>query len=425
MKQCSKCGKRYEDWNIFCRDCGVLLTPVAESPAEAAAPVVPSEPDSAAPVPVPEAPVLQSPPLPEVPQPASAPEPPRPAYDPIPEMFKDPPPPPPETEAPDKSRKPRDGSLPRLGFGRGLAFVLVAVLLFFLLAAPLCVYSIRDTATEAGLNRLLADVRVSEVPASELIPDVERGYSLSDWLLSLLAELLGSNLQADSGDVAEFLDRSTLKPSCAAAVSAVLADYFAGRGEQELSWYEYSQLLQENQGLFEDVFGLSFSAAAASQLARTMTAKGLPTLPNLENLKLRQPDLYRALHLGCSWVCFGVLLALALVLFLCLIKLGKSGLRAFRCLGILMVILGGVPAIVAIFARLFPAIWSNLLGLGYLIPTLSGAFLFGELLVNLGLLVLGILMLLIVRLIRAAMARHAARRQERLERKQRKEAPTA
>ncbi|MCR4935474.1 MAG: hypothetical protein K5990_03225, partial [Oscillospiraceae bacterium] len=43
MKRCSKCGKTYEDWSIFCRDCGQLLHPEGEA-APAAPPPAEAEP---------------------------------------------------------------------------------------------------------------------------------------------------------------------------------------------------------------------------------------------------------------------------------------------------------------------------------------------------------------------------------------------
>ena len=83
MKQCSKCGKQYEDWNIFCRDCGVLLNAVGDAPAQAETPppidentpvhvpVLTLDPPVALPDPPP-APPAEAPGVPEAP-PAEAP----------------------------------------------------------------------------------------------------------------------------------------------------------------------------------------------------------------------------------------------------------------------------------------------------------------------------------------------------------------
>ncbi|MBQ2633740.1 MAG: hypothetical protein IJF88_04090, partial [Oscillospiraceae bacterium] len=76
MKRCSKCGKTYEDWSIFCRDCGQLLSPEGEAaptPAQAES-VLRAQPEeetllqaAAPPPPEPEAPAAPTPPQADAP----------------------------------------------------------------------------------------------------------------------------------------------------------------------------------------------------------------------------------------------------------------------------------------------------------------------------------------------------------------------
>lgn len=464
MKRCSKCGKTYEDWSIFCRDCGQLLSPegAAAPPPEEAAPVLRAAPEeeallsAAAPAQTePETPAAPQPAEPNVTQqpeapqtsatpswmqqPAGAPQPATPQtpaaavpgwmqqsaavppqqqpyqgaapspysgpYDPIPDMFKEAPPEP-------KVKKPkplRDGSLPRLGFGRGLAYVLVGVLLFLLLAAPLGVYIVRESATEEGLNTLLADVRLSEIPAGDVIRGADPQQTVAGWLGDKLFDL-SKKLDFTTEAVADFLDRSTLKSAAAGAVAAVLGDWFAGSGEHSLGKQEYRAMIVENQGLFEDVFHKELTTELTPMLADLLVSSGLPTLPKQAELRQANPTLGFALQYGFSWITLVILLLLAVLAFLLLCKLARGLLRPLRSLGIVLCILGGLTALAAGFTRLLPEAWTGLLQAGYVPGKVSAALLSRCLPIFLGLLALGVLILVLVKLIRSGQARRAAKR---------------
>lgn len=464
MKRCSKCGKTYEDWSIFCRDCGQLLSPegAAAPPPEEAAPVLRAAPEeeallsAAAPAQTePETPAAPQPAEPNVTQqpeapqtsatpswmqqPAGAPQPATPQtpaaavpgwmqqsaavppqqqpyqgaapspysgpYDPIPDMFKEAPPEP-------KVKKPkplRDGSLPRLGFGRGLAYVLVGVLLFLLLAAPLGVYIVRESATEEGLNILLADVRLSEIPAGDVIRGADPQQTVAGWLGDKLFDL-SKKLDFTTEAVADFLDRSTLKSAAAGAVAAVLGDWFAGSGEHSLGKQEYRAMIVENQGLFEDVFHKELTTELTPMLADLLVSSGLPTLPKQAELRQANPTLGFALQYGFSWITLVILLLLAVLAFLLLCKLARGLLRPLRSLGIVLCILGGLTALAAGFTRLLPEAWTGLLQAGYVPGKVSAALLSRYLPIFLGLLALGVLILVLVKLIRSGQARRAAKR---------------
>ncbi|MBR6095848.1 MAG: hypothetical protein IKP82_02720 [Oscillospiraceae bacterium] len=445
MKRCSKCGKTYEDWSIFCRDCGQLLSPEGEAaptPAQAES-VLRAQPEeetllqaAAPPPPEPEAPAAPTPPQadapqtpavpgrmqqpggapqPEAPQtPAAVPPPQQPSqgpfpysgpYDPIPDMFKEAPPEP-------KVKKPRplrDGSLPKLGFGRGLAYVLAGILLFLLLAAPLGVYIVRESSTEAGLNTLLADVRLSQIPAGDVIRGADPQQTVSGWLGDKLFAL-SKKLDFTTEAVADFLDRSSLKDSAVRDLAAVLRDWFAGSGEHALGKAEYRAMIVENQGLFEDVFHKELPTELTPMLADLLVSSGLPTLPTQAELRQANPTLSTALQYGFSWVTVIVLLLLAVLVFLLLCKLARGVLRPLRSLGILLCILGGLTALAAGFAKLLPDLWSGLLQAGYVPGKASAALLGSQLPIFLGMLGLGVLLLVLVRLIRAGQARRAAKR---------------
>lgn len=458
MKRCSKCGKTYEDWSIFCRDCGQLLHPEGEAapaappPEEAEpvlrsaaeeeallnaaappqsqpeapiAPAVPPQPEAPA---APQAPVAPAvPPQPEAPAvpqaPVAPPQPEAPAavppqpvpgqgpgpysgpYDPIPDMFKEAPPEP-------KVKKPRpvrDGSLPKLGFGRGVAYVLAGILLFLLLLAPLGVYVVRESATEEGLNSLLADVRLSEIPAGDVIRGADPQQTVAGWLGDKLFAL-SKKLDFTTEAVADFLDRSTLKTAAAKAVADVCHDWFAGSGEHSLGKNEYSAMIVDNQGLFEDVFRKELPTELTPMLADVLVSSGLPTLPSQAELREAQPTLSFALQYGFSWITVIVLLLLAVLVFLLMCKLARGVLRPLRSLGILLCILGGLTALTAGFAKLLPNLWSGLLQAGYVPGKVSAALLSRYLPIFLGMLLLGILLLVLVHLIRAGQARRAAKR---------------
>lgn len=433
MKQCSKCGKQYEDWNIFCRDCGVLLNAMGDAPAQAETPppidentpvhvpVLTLDPPVALPDPppappaeapgVPEAPPAEAPKSPETPPPpVEVPEKPAQHYDPVPDMFKEPPPAeqPPEREP---KRKPSDE---RLGFGRGLACALIGVLLFFLLAAPYAVFVGRSAASAEGLSAIFSEVRLSEIPANELFPAAEANRSVSGWLSDELYAMLGESFDYNDAEVGKFLDRSSLRADAAIQLDAVLDSYRAGSGDSELSWLEYSRMLQNNSGLFADVFDNELTAASANALAKDMTEKGLPTLPAQDALHETNPAVGPLLRWGLSWLAFGVLLALALLVWIWLLKVGRGALRGFTGLGVVLTVLGGLTTLATLFSKLLPRLWRSLLGGNYLISRLAAGALERTLLIDLGLLAVGVLLLLICGLVRGVKRRKAARHSEHL-----------
>ncbi|MCR4936401.1 MAG: hypothetical protein K5990_07990, partial [Oscillospiraceae bacterium] len=364
-------------------------------------PAVPPQPEAPVAPPQPEAPAA----VPPQPVPGQGPGPYSGPYDPIPDMFKEAPPEP-------KVKKPRpvrDGSLPKLGFGRGVAYVLAGILLFLLLAAPLGVYVVRQSTTEEGLNSLLADVRLSEIPAGDVIRGADPQQTVAGWLGDKLFAL-SKKLDFTTEAVADFLDRSTLKTAAAKAVADVCHDWFAGSGEHSLGKNEYSAMIVDNQGLFEDVFHKELPTELTPMLADVLVSSGLPTLPSQATLREAQPNLSFVLQYGFSWITVIVLLLLAVLVLLLMCKLARGLLRPLRSLGILLCILGGLTALAAGFARLLPNLWSGLLQAGYVPGKVSAALLSRYLPIFLGMLILGVLLLVLVHLIRAGQARRAAKR---------------
>ncbi|MBR1659357.1 MAG: zinc-ribbon domain-containing protein [Oscillospiraceae bacterium] len=369
MRKCSQCGRELEDGEKFCLECGAPALPVPEFPDS-------PEPDTP----------------PEDTAPAAPPE----------QARTEPAPPPPMRE------KPRAGA--PLNFGRRLLGLLLCIVILGLLAAASLVWDLRDNSSEARLRELLDEVDASQIMASELVPGAPARQRFSEWLVEQLDKSAGDLVSVTGRQMDEFLNYRGCKDFVAGVVADFLKDIYSGKSTEAVTRSDVSDLMKENEGYLSREWGIPADRTLRANLAQALEDSGALDRLSTEELRNEHPAVYYGLFLGCSWVALGLEAVLALVFLVLLGKTWKSARRALEGFGILLIVLGGLRALVALLARLLPGVWQTLLDGCYLLPTLTGSVLYGHILIpSVALLGAGAVLTSITALIGHAAARRAAR----------------
>lgn len=436
MKYCSQCAREYPDSALFCTQCGIRLAerpapaaeaapaedsaPVAEtvpaedSPAEAAADTIMPD-DFAEPTIVDASPAaieinIAVPETPAAPTPAAVAVAKEPAPSPVvpPQETFTPVPPPvvPPQEAPEpQEENRRDGN--NIGFFRKAGAFFLCIPLFLFLLIPTMIYQVRDASTEAWISNYLEKVSTSDWIGFEGIGD-----AIEDWLQGLAPEL--KNLEYDpSNEVSEIdrlIDSADIKGFAAGRLASYLADLYSGASGTAFEADDISGLMEENSELIndqltemvEELFGSRSGVdikltrgnrnSLAKQLIGLMEDTGVYDYLDTDTVKEETPVVYYGLRYGLSYIAGGVFLVLAILIFICLVKTLKSGLRATNRAGIVLIILGGALTLLALFPKLFGDLWLQLFDELHILALFAEEFFYTHILVDLGILGVGVLL---------------------------------
>lgn len=434
MKYCSQCAREYPDESFFCMQCGFPLTarpaPAVEEPAAEEEPAPATEEITAGEKP---APAVEEPPaiLTAVPAsidvhiPASE-KPAAPAAvaekSPAPSPVFTPPeplagtevltpaPPPviPPLEAPappEQTEKIRGGD--NIGFFRKLGAFFLCIPLFLFLLIPTVIYQARDASTKDWISNYLEKVSASDWIGLDGVRE-----AVEDWLRGLSPEL--KNLRYDPSDETEEIDRlideANVKEFAAEHLASYLADLFSGASGTAFEAEDISDLMAENSEIFDEQLndmvdelygsrsGLNIRLtrgnrnSLAKQVISLMEDAGVYDYLDTDTIKNTLPAVYYGLRYGLSYIAGGLCLVLAILIFICLVKTLKSGLRATSRAGIVLMILGGALTLLALFPKLFGDVWLRLFNDLHILALFAEDFFYTHILVDLAILGAGVLL---------------------------------
>lgn len=429
MKYCAQCSREYPDSAKFCTRCGLPLTEgptepeaesaAAESPAEPAAEAAAKsdfpEPADAAP------PMSGASPASDAKEDSSAiveaapaaieiniPVPEAPAAQPAVAVAEAPPAPPVSTpqEPPAPREEIRRGG-DKIGAGRKIGAFFLCIPLFLFLLIPAMIYEVRDASTEVWIANYLEKVPVSDQIDLDVI-----GYAVEDWLQGLDPELEDVELDINdaASEVNSFIKNANVKGFAAQQLSSYLDALYSGASGAALREEDISELLSDHSDVIdeqlsdmvEELFGHDSGVEVrltrsdrnnlTEQIVRQLEDAGVYSYLDTGTLREETPVLYYALRFGLSYISAGVSLLLAAAIFICLSKTLKSFLRGANRAGIVLIVLGGLLALLALFPKLLYDPWLQIFNDSDALALFAEEFFFTHILADLIILGAGILL---------------------------------
>lgn len=426
VRFCHNCGGRLKEGAKFCGACG---TPVLQRPQEE--PVV--APVAADPVPVEEEVVCQEPVAEEAPAEAAQPEQEQPEevaaapeetlQEPLEAPVFEPQPEPVFVAHPEpvasvaEPAKPKKDPYPRRGAGRTILAILLCFFIFIWSFAAVLIYNVRSATSGdklvQNLEGVLEDANLAELPAAQLIPDVEdEEITLVEWAIQEVSDNYDGTVEASQKDIEKFLEESTFSDFILEKLELYVNDLYTGSNEFEISTDEIQELLEDNADLVEEVFDTPLLEedieAFVSELEDREILEGL----EVNTLKEELEPVYYGIQIGLSYWVIGFFAILALLFIILLALTNKwNMLRTCGDTGITWTVLGCLLCLPALVTMIVPDIWSNLVGGIPLVDSLISTVLTNGLLPSVILLAVGIVLIVVKVVGKKLVLKSAAKKQ--------------
>ena len=420
MKYCPKCRIEYPQLTRFCSNCGSLLIELAEEIEEEAAPeesapeLREEEAETAAEQPEePEAPSAIEPEEDEAtvrvrPDPQeqsdseqrSYYEPQQSYYEPQPQQqshyepqpqqqsYYEPQPQQPYYEQPYQPEPGQiyaappaaPGKLPRVRkkvkVWRRLLCAFLCLFLFVFLLTPALLYSVRrTTGASDGLESLMEDIELSEIPANEIFNDIDEDDDRT--LAETLAESAGAPDETLLEDIlVEVMDNQRIRTFVAKQASAFLDDIYRGRTRYS---FDIDGLIRElkSSRMVNALAGegVELNDEDYEELAEYIKKQGFEDELSTRTFKSENPDVYNLLHyiLGYPALIALLVLALAVAILIFAVNRGRIDLSLGDIGGTTLAV-GLILSAFAAFTRYVPDAWLSLCQGKTLIAQIGSSF---------------------------------------------------
>lgn len=284
--------------------------------------------------------------------------------------------------------------------------VLLSIIIFVVAIPAMLIGEVRMMFSSGGLENT-----INAISLEDIIIETEEGIKTSvvDYAADFVDELVGEEINVRTQDIQEFLEESTLVPFVSEKLAAVADVVFTGEIESIITKDDALKLLEENSKLLEE-YGVELNQEAREELVEMLEEEGTFDMLSTEKLF---PDAEPALEIVREVMSYKTLGSLALViLFLGLIIMlinwwDKSA--ALSYVGVTFIILGiifTIPGIIAMAAS--DVILGLLAGMEY-VGVIVSAVLKANLVVPVGVLVLGIVFVVIRAIVKSVIDKKAAR----------------
>ena len=266
--------------------------------------------------------------------------------------------------------------------------VLASILLFLYSVLSIFIFCVRSVTTSEGAEEMLSAVNFSdlmdmvyEIPADGYSSSF---YSFRDFLYDTAGVWI-TQQQFDS-----FVDNSTVKRFVARKIAEYANGIYTGSCYFSLNREDVYELLQDNNDVFYDEFGVSISNDMLNEIADWIIDDEALAECSLSAFYDDNPVLFNMLRFGFSYITLAVLLLLCLLWIFILFRnnLSQGALGA----GIVFATMGSLLTVSTLMTVWFPSLLNALCG-NELVGWIIGKFLYANIALYSAVLAIGVLLL--------------------------------
>ncbi|MDD6199716.1 MAG: hypothetical protein PUB93_00395, partial [Firmicutes bacterium] len=249
----------------------------------------------------------------------------------------------------------------------------------------LFLFDVRRATSGERLQQNLLDavdsMDLARLPASRVISGVEDpDITVVEWVVQQISDNYDGTVKVSQKDLEKFLEKTTIPAFFAGKMSSYIDGIYNGTGSTAVTTEEVENLLRENAPLVKEVFGTDVREQDIVSFASQVVEMDIWELLEPKALEKQAPAIYYGMQFGLSYWCIGFFALLAVVAMLLLAKTNKRNmLRTCGDIGITLTVLCCPLIGAALFAKLFPSLWSAAQGNIPMLSSFTGSVLYGGL----------------------------------------------
>ena len=259
---------------------------------------------------------------------------------------------------------------------RRLLCAFLCLFLFLFLLTPALLYSVRrTTGASDGLESLMEDIELSEIPANEIFNDVDEDDDRT--LAETLAESAGTPDEALLEDIlVEVMDNQRIRTFVAKQASAFLDDIYRGRTRYS---FDIDGLIRElkSSRMVNALAGegVELNDEDYEELAEYIKKQGFEDELSTRTFKSENPDVYNLLHYILGYPALIALLALALAVAILIFAVNRGRIDlSLGDIGGTTLAVGLLLSAFAAFTSFVPDAWLSLCQGKTLIAQIGSSF---------------------------------------------------
>lgn len=246
------------------------------------------------------------------------------------------------------------------------AVTILCVLLCLISVLTITLLAVRNITSEeqlkASVERVLEEVDLTEMPASDLIADADSDESVAAYIAREIKRNYVVDVDIEEEDVQKFLEDSTVVDFLAEKLSSTADNIRYDSLRATITKDDVEDLMWDNKKQIEKLVGVELKQADVDSVLDNLEREGV--FENLEtvNIKEFEPAAYAGVQVLLSNVTLIVMFALILLLCVLIVLCYKWNVcRSCGSVGVTLMVSGGIFLLLCGASYVLTMAWSSMI----------------------------------------------------------------